>query len=73
MDYMAMYFHLFNAVTDALELIDRGLFSNAKTLLTQAQQNTEEMFMAGLPDEETEAASDRILDEITAALLADMT
>ena len=50
MDYKKMYFHLFNAITDALnEMGDRDPFS-AKQRLIRAQQETEEMYISA--DEE---------------------
>ena len=38
-DYKAMYLLLFNAVTDALEKMDRQNYGEASALLIAAQQN----------------------------------
>lgn len=43
-DYMKMYAVLFNAVTDALNKLDR-LPEEAKSTLIAAQQKTEEMYI----------------------------
>ncbi len=45
-DYAAMYFRLFNAVTDALEQMDEGDVSAAATTLIRAQQAAEEMYIS---------------------------
>ena len=45
MDYKAMYFHLFNAATDAIHEIDIGFPLVAKDLLIEAQRATEELYM----------------------------
>ena len=47
MDYQKLYFHLFNAVTDALQAIEQQNYGQAARLLIAAQQETEEMYMAG--------------------------
>lgn len=44
-DFAAMYFMLFNCITDALELIERGQTERAAELLRQAQQLGEEEYM----------------------------
>ena len=45
MDYKKLYFHLFNAATDAIELITGGDWIAARDALIRAQQETEEMYM----------------------------
>ena len=45
MDYKKMYFHLFNAMTDAIEEIQTGDVLTARNILIRAQQETEEMYM----------------------------
>ena len=45
MDYKKLYFHLFNAVTDALQAITQQNYGQAAALLISAQQETEEMYM----------------------------
>ena len=45
MDYSKLYFHLFNAVTDALLAMEQQNYGQAATLLKAAQQETEEMYM----------------------------
>ena len=42
-DYKAMYLLLFNAVTDALEKMDRQNYGEASALLIAAQQKAEEL------------------------------
>lgn len=44
-DYKAMYLLLFNAVTDALEKMDRQNSGEASALLIAAQQKAEELYM----------------------------
>ena len=46
MDYKKMYFHLFNAITDALRDIENGDPSAAEQRLIRAQQTTEEMYIS---------------------------
>ena len=41
----AMYLLLFNAVTDALEKMDRQNYGEASALLIAAQQKAEELYM----------------------------
>lgn len=43
--YEAMYYHLFNAITDALELLDESNFLEARRILERAQQETEEQYI----------------------------
>ena len=50
-DYEAMYFRLFNAVTDAVEELQRLNFGTAVEILKRAQQDGEDSYVAG---EETE-------------------
>ncbi len=44
-DYKAMYLLLFNAVTDALEKMDRQNYAEASALLIAAQHKAEELYM----------------------------
>ena len=46
MDYKKMYFHLFNAITDALIDMEKGDPSAAGQRLIRAQQETEEMYIS---------------------------
>ena len=46
MDYKKMYFHLFNAITDALRDMENGDPSAAGQRLIRAQQETEEMYIS---------------------------
>ena len=45
MNYEKMYHLLFNAITDALEQMEKNNLGSAKDLLTTAQQTTEENYM----------------------------
>ena len=45
MKYEEMYHLLFNAITDALEQMEKQNLGSAKDLLTTAQQKTEEIYM----------------------------
>ena len=45
MNYKKLYFHLFNAVTDAIEEITTGDVLTARDILIKAQQETEEIYM----------------------------
>ena len=44
-NYQKMYSTLFNAITDALEQMEKQNLGSAKDLLTTAQQKTEEIYM----------------------------
>ena len=44
-DYKSMYLHLFNAVTDAIELIRAGKTDEAAKRLMTAQQNCEDIYI----------------------------
>ena len=43
--YQKMYTTLFNSITDALQLIEKGNSAGAAVLLKQAQQSTEEQYI----------------------------
>lgn len=43
--YQKMYTTLFNAITDALELLEKGNSAEAVARLQQAQQSTEEQYI----------------------------
>ena len=45
MNYEKMSHLLFNAITDALEQMEKQNLGSAKDLLTTAQQKTEEIYM----------------------------
>ena len=45
MNYEKMYHLLFNAITDALEQMEKQNLGSAKDLLTTARQKTEEIYM----------------------------
>ena len=45
MNYEKMYHLLFNAITDALEQMEKQNLGSAKDLLTTAQQKTEDIYM----------------------------
>ena len=44
-NYQSLYTLLFNAITDAIDQIDRQNYGMAKELLIQAQQQSEEAYM----------------------------
>ena len=46
-DYRSMYLLLFNAVTDALSMLEEQKTEKAKCLLENAQQACEELFISG--------------------------
>ena len=48
-DYQKLYTTLFNAITDALQEIDRLEIAAAKMLLMEAQQKTEEQYISAEP------------------------
>ena len=50
--YKKMYFHLFNAITDALNTLEQGNIWDAKRLLMEAQCATEELYISAETDEE---------------------
>ena len=43
--YEKMYYTLFNAITDALRLMEREDYAKVVALLTEAQCKTEEMYI----------------------------
>ena len=43
--YQKMYTMLFNTITDALQLIEKGNSAGAIALLKQAQQSTEDQYI----------------------------
>ena len=43
--YKEMYYHLFNAMTDALALMEQQNYGMAVQRLMQAQQETEELYL----------------------------
>ena len=43
--YQKMYCLLFNAITDALKMLKKGENTAALHLLTEAQQNAEEIYL----------------------------
>ena len=45
MDYQKMYTTLFNAITDALEAMEKQNVGIAREILIGAQQKTEEIYM----------------------------
>ena len=47
--YKKMYATLFNAITDALELLENGDLPEAKAALERAQQATEELYISEQP------------------------
>ena len=44
-EYQKMYYTLFNAITDALELLERCAYQEAIIALMHAQQETEQAYM----------------------------
>ena len=42
----SLYFHLFNAITDAIEALDRQNYGLARDTLVTAQQQTEDRYMS---------------------------
>lgn len=44
-NYRAMYFYLFNAITDALEILENNNISGAMEILRDAQCETEELYI----------------------------
>lgn len=45
--YKTMYYHLFNAVTDAIELLEAGQTQQAIAKLEAGQQQTEDLYIRG--------------------------
>ena len=45
--YKKMYLKLFNAVTDALEAMERRNYGQAEDLLKRGKQAAEELYLAG--------------------------
>ena len=54
MPYKKMYFCLFNAITDALQELEKHHILSANLILQNAQQRTEEMYMDEVEPENTE-------------------
>ena len=51
MDFRPLYFHLFNAATDAINEIELGRYHVAKDILIQAQIKGEDMYIESVADE----------------------
>ena len=49
--YRKMYVQLFNAITDALFCMEQQNYGQARALLVDAQQQSEELFMDGEEDD----------------------
>ena len=49
--YQKMYYTLFNAITDALAAMEQQNYGQARALLVDAQQQSEELFMDGEEDD----------------------
>ena len=47
MDYRALYFGLFNRLTDLLTLLERQDYGAARELVIQLQQEAEDRFIEG--------------------------
>ena len=45
--FKRMYLLLFNRISDALEMLERGDTARARTVLIRAQQDAEELYMEG--------------------------
>lgn len=45
MSYKELYYHLFNALTDAIDAVQRRDYGTAEALLIRAQQETEEEYL----------------------------
>ena len=43
--YKEMYYHLFNAVTDAIDALTKGNTMQARWILVKAQQDCEEIYL----------------------------
>lgn len=54
--YEKMYYHLFNAVTDALNALERKNYGQAEEILKTAQQKSEEIYLE--QPQKTKKASD---------------
>ena len=52
--YEEMYHRLFNAITDALRLLEEGNIWEAKKLLMDAQGETEEMYISYEDDKDSD-------------------
>lgn len=50
--YRKMYSILFNRITDAIECLSRGQAARVKDILTAAQCEAEELFIAGAAEPE---------------------
>ena len=50
--YKKMYFHLFNAATDALTAFERQNFGAAAEILRQAQIDSEEIYLDAEDEDE---------------------
>lgn len=54
--YEKMYYHLFNAVTDALNALEQKNYGQAEEILKAAQQESEEIYLE--QPQKTKKASD---------------
>ena len=52
--FQKMYYFLFSATADAIELLENGRSQEARNRLIKAERDTEEMYMSGkIPHEAT--------------------
>lgn len=58
MDYERLYFHLFGAVANAVEAMQRRDYGTAESLLIHAQQETEEQYLQDEAEERQAAETD---------------
>ena len=72
MNYKAMYFHLFNAATDAIEAIDRGSPKSAREILVEVQRETEEMYLSLTDTEPIEVDPSLRNEELCKLLFPDL-
>lgn len=61
--YKKMYLRLFNAITDALGLMEKGDPAGAAEVLKRAQQGAEEIYMEGGGGEHTLRAPGGVLSD----------
>ncbi len=52
-DYKSLYIYLFNAVTDAVDLLEQGEFALARSALIRAQQECEERYINAAEGDKT--------------------
>ena len=57
--FKKMYFLLFRRITEAIEVLERGDDSRARSILIRAQQEAEELYLEGIDEKSVQSMNQR--------------